>query len=85
MGTERTNEERRARLFPDAAPDLWIVSAVPFAIEFVRYFKGRSESEVVKKVLACLIADLEMQEDGAIDLVRDICLETVRREDGRLH
>ena len=65
--------------FPDGEPEFWFVEAVPYTVELVRYFQGRSKSEAVKLVLGKLITDLELGEDAAVDLVRDVCLTTSRR------
>lgn len=67
--------------FPDGDPNLWFVEAVPFAIEWIRYFKNRSTHPIVGEVLGRMISDLEMGEVAAVDLVRDICLETSRRQE----
>jgi len=76
---------QRGNLYPDGAPDMWFVEAVPYTVELMRYFKDRSSYDVVQKVLDRLIADLEMGEAGALDLVRDLCLTTAQRVERETH
>lgn len=76
---------QRGNLYPDGAPELWFVEAVPFTVELLRYFKDRSSYDIVQGVLGRMIADLEMGEAGAVDLVRDLCLTTARRVEREVH
>ncbi len=57
------------------------MNAVPFAIEFVRRFHDRNGAgSLARRVLAGMIADLEMGEISALDMVRQVCMASVSRE-----
>ena len=73
-------ERKSAVMFPEGSEDLWFVSAVPFAIEFMRRFHDQSSVSLARRVLAAMIADLEMGEISALDMVRTVCIASVSRE-----
>ncbi len=75
------HERNPAVMFPEGCADLWFVNAVPFAIEFVRRFHDRNGAgSLARRVLAGMIADLEMGEISALDMVRQVCMASVSRE-----
>jgi len=76
--TEQTACEARDP-YPASSPDLWFVDAVSYTIEMLRHFQGRAESPQVRAVLGRLMADLEMGEWSALDLVRELCRKTDSR------
>jgi hypothetical protein len=78
--SEKHTEAETAGPFPAGAPDLWMVEAVPFVLEFVRQYSRCAEASPVA-TLQRLKQDLEAGEWTALDLVRQICEASAKRRE----
>ncbi len=72
---------KAAHAFPRDQPDLWFTPAVPLCIELVRHFRDRSTHEIARRVLGAMMADLEMGEATALEMVRSWCIASLQREE----